>query len=158
MQPDPQSPPVERIRRARREDIPALLHVVGGPEAGRVRALRRLTKTLDADLYVLDRGALVHGVVAVVYRRSLAHGGLAATIDTLEAWATGDEDVRRRDAVALLSCAISRARRRGCVAIDTALAADQIRSALEAEGFTPGASQLVLVLRDGAAAAAGNPS
>lgn len=158
MQPDPQSPPVERIRRARREDIPALLHVVGGPEAGRVRALRRLTKTLTADLYVLDRGATVHGVVAVVYRRSLAHGGLTATIDALEAWTTVDAGDRRRDAAALLTCAIARARRRGCVAIDTALPADQVRTALAAEGFTPGASQLVLELRDGAAAAAGNPS
>lgn len=158
MQQDPQSPPVERIRRARREDIPALLHMVGGPEPGRVRALRRLTKTLDADLYVLDRDAAVQGVVAVVYRRSLTHGGLTATIDALAAWTAADAGDRQRDAVALLSCAISRARRRGCVAIDTALHADQVHTALEAEGFTSGASQLVLSLRDGAALAAGNPS
>jgi len=156
--PQPRDPAVERIRRARREDIAALLHVVGGPEAGRVRALRRLTKTLAADLYVLDRHAALHGVVAVVYRRSLAHGGLTATIDALEAWSEDGQDQRQSDAAALLACAISRARRRGCVAIDSALAAEQVRTALDAEGFTPTARQLVLTLRDGAAAAAGNPS
>jgi hypothetical protein len=158
MQPDPQRPPTERIRRARREDIAALLHVVGGPEVGRVRALRRLTKTLAADVYVLDRDAVLHGVVAVLYRRSLAHGGLTATIDTVEAWTSDGAAGRSRDAAALLSCAIGRARRRGCVAIDTALASAEIRTALEAEGFTPGAPQLVLGLRDGAAAAAEDPS
>lgn len=157
-QPEQSEPPVARIRRARREDIAALLHVVGGPEPGRVRALRRLTKTLTADLYVLDRGTTVRGVVAVVYRRSLAHGGLTATIDALEAWSADGLDERRRDAAALLACAIARARRRGCVAIDGALAAEQVRTALEAEGFTPAARQLVLALRDGAATAAGNPS
>jgi len=163
MQPDPQGQTEERIRRARREDIAALLHVVGGPEVGRVRALRRLTKTLTADLYVLDRGSTVHGVVAVVYRRSLAHGGLTATIDAIGAWsedATGDQT--QRDTAALLACAISRARRRGCVAIDTALPSAGIRATLEAQGFSPGATQLVLGLRDGlpddAAAAARNPS
>jgi len=158
MQPDPQKAPVERIRRARREDIPALLHVVGGPEAGRVRALRRLTKTLTADVYVLDRDATVHGVVAVIYRRSLTHGGLAATIDALAAWSAEDANDRSRDTAALLACAITRARRRGCVAIDSALDSTPIRSALEAEGFTPSASQLVLALRDAAADAAGTPS
>src|SRR5262249_9315245 len=45
--------------------------------------LRRLLKTLVADLYVLERRDAVVGVVAVTYRRSLAHGGLVATIDLL---------------------------------------------------------------------------
>jgi hypothetical protein len=95
----------------------------------------------------------------VIYRRSLTHGGLTATIDALAAWTPADDpDGRRRDTAALVSCAITRARRRGCVAIDSALGATPIRSALEAEGFTPGASQLVLALRDEAAQAAGNPS
>jgi hypothetical protein len=143
--PAPGSEPAERIRRARREDIPALLHAVGGPEAGRVRALRRLTKTLAADLYVLDRGASVRGVVAVLYRRSLTHGGLTATIDALAAW-TGDDE-RRGDEAALLACAIGRARRRGCVAIDAALPHPDIRTALAAEGFIAAAAQLVLDLR-----------
>lgn len=149
----------DRIRRARREDIPALLHVVGGPEAGRVRALRRLTKTLTADLYVLDRAAAVHGVVAVIYRRSLAHGGLTATIDTVRAWSDDDGGHQaRRDTEALVACAIARARRRGCVAIDTAVPADALHGALEAQGFTPHATQLLLDLRDHAGDAGRNPS
>jgi hypothetical protein len=145
--PAPGSEPVERIRRARRDDIGALLHAVGGPEVGRVRALRRLTKTLTADLYVLDRAAALQGVVAIVYRRSFAHGGLTATIDALAAWSSSGDDERRRDEAALVACAIGRARRRGCVAIDTALPHPEIRSALAAEGFLPGAMQLVLDLR-----------
>jgi N-acetylglutamate synthase-like GNAT family acetyltransferase len=159
MHPDQQAQRDERIRRARREDIPALLHLVGGPEAGRVRALRRLTKTLTADLYVLDRASAVQGAVAVIYRRSLAHGGLTATIDTIAAWPHEDTGERaHRDTAALLACAIARARRRGCVAIDTALQRTELRAALEAEGFIPGALQLVLDLRADAAAAARNPS
>lgn len=143
----PGTEPSERIRRARRDDIAALLHAVGGPEVGRVRALRRLTKTLDADVYVLDRAATLHGVVAVVYRRSLAHGGLTATIDALATWSAAGDGARRRDERALVACALQRARRRGCVAIDTALPQPEIRTALAAEGFQPGAPQLVLDLR-----------
>ena len=156
--PAPGTEPAERIRRARRDDIPALLHAVGGPEAGRVRALRRLTKTLAADLYVLDRAASVDGVVAVLYRRSLAHGGLTATIDALSAWTAYGDAVRRRDEAALLACAIGRARRRGCVAIDTALPHPDIRTALAAEGFLPAAAQLVLDLRRGDAHTTRDPS
>lgn len=147
--PAPGTEPVERIRRARRDDIPALLHAVGGPEAGRVRALRRLTKTLAADLYVLDRDATVQGVVAVLYRRSFAHGGLTATVDALATWSSDGDDARRRDEAALVACAIGRARRRGCVAIDSALPEPEIRSALATEGFRPGATVLVLDLRRG---------
>lgn len=147
--PAPGTEPAERIRRVRRDDISALLHAVGGPEAGRVRALRRLTKTLHADVYVLDRDATLHGVVAVVYRRSLAHGGLTATIDALTTWSPAGDDARRRDERALVACALSRARRRGCVAVDSALAQPEIRTALAAEGFLPAATQLVLDLRGG---------
>jgi hypothetical protein len=142
----------ERIRRARREDIPALLHLVGGPEAGRVRALRRLTKTLAADLYVLDRSSAVQGAVAVIYRRSLAHGGLTATIDTIAAWPDDGGARIAGDTAALVACAVQRARRRGCVAIDTALPAAGLRDALAAQGFATAAPQLVLDLRADAAA------
>ena len=154
----PGTEPAERIRRARRDDIPALLHAVGGPGAGRVRALRRLTKTLVADVYVLDRAAALHGIVAVVYRRSLAHGGLTATIDALSAWGETGEDQRRRDQAALLACALGRARRRGCVAIDASLPDPDIRTALAAEGFLPAAPQLVLDLRAGDANTTRDPS
>ncbi|MEW6268281.1 MAG: hypothetical protein AB1689_03165 [Thermodesulfobacteriota bacterium] len=158
MQAEGQPRRAERIRRARREDIAALLPVVGGPPEGRLRALRRLTKTLAADLYVLDRAAEVRGVVAVVYRRSLAHGGLTATIDAVHAWGDAGAEQARRDTAALVACAVARARRRGCVAIDTSLPAAEVRSALEAQGFTAGASQLVLELRDQPAAAKRDPS
>ena len=154
----PGTEPAERIRRAQRDDIPALLHLVGGPEAGRVRALRRLTKTLAADLYVLDRAAALHGVVAVVYRRSLTHGGLTATIDALAVWGSTGDHVRRRDEASLVACALGRARRRGCVAIDTALPDPGIRTALAAEGFLPAAAQLVLDLRSGEANTTRDPS
>lgn len=161
----------ERIRRARREDIAALLGVAGGPEPGRVRALSRLTKTLAADVYVLERAAEVRGVVAVAYRRSLARGGLVATIDALQALppaagtgsratdpdatAPGEpEEQSRRDAEALLELALTRARRRGCVAIDAAPPSPHLRAALEARGFVAAAVQLVHSLR--APAAGGN--
>jgi N-acetylglutamate synthase-like GNAT family acetyltransferase len=158
MQADPRAHRGERIRRARREDVAALLNVVGGPQPGRLRALRRLTKTLTADLYVLDRAAEVRGVVAVVYRRSLTHGGLTATIDAVHAWPDGDREQASRDTAALLATAISRARRRGCVAIDTALPCAEVRALLQSQGFTAGASQLVLELRDPTAAAKREPS
>ena len=71
------------LRRARREDIHALIPLTSGPMAGRVRALRRLLKTLVADVYVRCSDKEIHGCVAVVYRRSLREGGLTATIDLL---------------------------------------------------------------------------
>ncbi len=151
MQRQDQARPRERIRRVRREDLPALLEVVGGPPAGRLRALRRLTRTLAADVYVLDRGERVCGVVAVVYRRSLAHGGLTATIDTVRTLPGPEAPAdMRRDVSALVACAIARAERRGCVAIDGAPTAPELRAALEEAGFVPAATQLVRPLRGAA--------
>ena len=76
----------------------------------------------------------------------------------LAAWSASGDDARRRDEAALLACAIGRARRRGCVAIDTALPQPDIRTALAAEGFLPAAAQLVLDLRRGDADTTRNPS
>jgi hypothetical protein len=136
-----------RLRRARREDIPALLPVVGGPAHGRLRALRRILKTLVADVYVLDDGGTLRGVVAVLYRRSVAHGGLVATIDLL-ALLPGCPDEGAAETVRrLVECALSRARRRGCIAADSGLGEPFVVEALEAAGLQPVATQRVLSLR-----------
>jgi hypothetical protein len=136
-----------RVRRARRDDIAALTSCVGGPNVGRVRALRRLLKTLAADVYVVDRGASVDGVVAVTYRRSLKHGGLLATIDTLatlrsrDTTSQGHEDLHK-----LVECALSRARRRGCVAIDSTVSSPEALSVLHTRGFAAGPPLLLQAL------------
>lgn len=135
-----------RVRRARREDIPTLIELAGGPPAGRVRALRRLLKTLTADVYVIDREGVLGGVVAVHYRRSLAHGGLLATIDAMVPLRPGD-DAGREDLSLLVDCAITRAKRRGCVGIDSSIAADDVRLALREQGFESGPEQLGRSLR-----------
>ncbi|MDG2308880.1 MAG: hypothetical protein P8R42_30220 [Candidatus Binatia bacterium] len=135
-----------RVRRARREDIPTLIQHAGGPAAGRVRALRRLLKTLTADVYVVDREGALCGVVAVHYRRSLAHGGLLATIDAMVALRPGDE-ASREDLGLLVDCAVTRAKRRGCVGIDSGIAAEEVRSALREHGFEAGPEQLGRPLR-----------
>jgi hypothetical protein len=134
----PDGAPTARLRRARRDDIPALLGIVGGPEAGRARALRRILKTLAADVYVLDRARRIDGVVAVFYRRSVTAGGLVATIDALATFADTPERsdaARGADADALLAHAIERARKRGCVAVRADAAAGAADAALERYGF-----------------------
>ena len=143
-----------RLRRARRDDIPALLGVVGGPLAGRPRALRRILKTLAADVYVLDRGKRIDGVVAVFYRRSVREGGLVAIIDALATFAHGDESAgegpRSTDVASLLEHAIERARKRGCVAVHAAIDSASLRAALGERGFVTGPPQLVCALDSGA--------
>ena len=138
--------PTLRVRRARREDIAALKSRVGGPGAGRVRALRRLIKTLTADAYVIDRDGAVDGVVVVVYRRSFSQGGLVATIDALEAMRFGADEIRE-DIELLVECAVRRATRRGCVGIDTGVAGEIVRDVLVARGFAVGTAQLGRTLR-----------
>lgn len=122
-----------RLRRARREDIPSLLGAVGGVAAARARALRRILKTLAADVYVLDRERRLVGVVAVFYRRSLRCGGLVATIDALESFTDGE--IATRDLAVLLDHALERATRRGCVAIDATVETEAARRALAERGF-----------------------
>lgn len=145
-----------RLRRARRADIAALLDQVGGPPGTRLRALSRILKTLVADVYVIDEGGALRGVVAVTYRRSLAHGGLVATIDLLRAL-TGEgvcEESRSALTAQLVECALFRARRRGCVAIDASAADPDSAQALERAGFAPVAAVRVCSLRSAAPACA----
>ena len=133
------------LRRARREDIHALIPLTSGPMAGRVRALRRLLKTLVADIYVRCSGDEVRGCVAIVYRRSLQQGGLTATIDLLFSTEDGESGDQVREE--LLDHALQRARRRGCVAIDCATDDPQLARAINARGFQPGGTQWVASLR-----------
>lgn len=135
-----------RCRRAKREDITALVDCVGGPAAARVRVLRRLLKTLAADIYVLDRDGVVAGIVALHYRRSLAHGGLLATIDAMMSLRSGDEEIRE-DLSLLMDCALKRAERRNSVGIDTSLADERLRRLLRENGFETGPEQLARSLR-----------
>jgi hypothetical protein len=131
---------VARLRRARRDDIPALLGVVGGPEPARARALRRVLKTLAADVYVIDRDRRIDGVVAVFYRRSVRAGGLVAMIDALETFAGDDGEEnggRAGDLDALLEHAIERARKRGCVAVCAEAAEATLATALGRHSFHP---------------------
>jgi N-acetylglutamate synthase-like GNAT family acetyltransferase len=155
--PGPEEVRPTRLRRARREDIPALLGVVGGPAAGRARALRRILKTLAADVYVLDRDRRIDGVVAVFYRRSLHEGGLVATIDALASFAHGEDGSDERspgaDAESLLEHAIERAKKRGCVAVHVAIDSASLRSALGERGFVTGPPHLVRALDSGASRA-----
>ena len=135
-----------RVRRVRRGDIAALVDCVGGPAAGRVRALRRLQKTLVADVYVIDRAGAIDGVVAIHYRRSLAHGGLVATIDAMMTLRSGDE-AHREDLALLIDCALTRARRRGCIGIDSTVADAEVRETLRNNGFEVGPELLGRSLR-----------
>jgi len=130
-----------RVRRARRQDIAVLAEYVGGPPARRVRALRRLLATLAADVYVVDRGGTVTALLAVHYRRSLAHGGPLATIDAMRTIGSIDE-TDREDLALLVECALTRAKRRGCVAIDSSVNGAAVRETLRENGFEPGPERL----------------
>jgi len=145
---DRQDAPRARLRRARREDSAALAAGVGGPAAGRLRALRRLQKTLSADVYVIDEDGRLAGVVAIVYRRSLAEGGLVATVDTLRLLDDGGGDAAGPERLAeLADCALARARRRGCVAIDAAPSDPRVAELLRGHGLRDGARQIRASLR-----------
>ena len=135
-----------RLRRARREDIALLQPVVGGPVAGRVRALRRLFKTLVADVYVLDRAGRVDGVISLNYRRSFRAGGLVATIDTLHVFREEGAD-RQADTALLLQHGLLRANKRGCVAIEGCEIDPGLAEALHSQGFDSGPALLQRSLR-----------
>lgn len=134
------------LRRARREDIAILQPAVGGPTAGRVRALRRLLKTLVADVYVLDRAGRVDGVISLNYRRSFAAGGLVATIDALHVFRE-EAATRQADTALLLQHGLLRANKRGCVAIEGCGMDNGLTEALRSQGFDPGPALLQRSLR-----------
>ncbi len=135
-----------RVRRARREDIGVLAETAGGPPAGRIRALRRLLKTRAADVYVVDRNESLDGVIALHYHRSLSRGGLIATLDTITSFRGSDGEVRI-DLELLMTYALRRADRHGCVAIDCAVAAPEVRKLLNDNGFEAGPPVLARSLR-----------
>lgn len=135
-----------RVRRARREDIAVLHPVAGGPAAGRVRALRRLLKTLVADVYVVDRGGRIDGVISLNYRRSLRSGGLVATIDVLLAFREGAPE-KQADIALLIDHGLLRANKRGCVAIEGWSADPDHVEALHSQGFGTGPALLQRSLR-----------
>lgn len=135
-----------RVRRARREDISVLVEITGGPPAGRIRALRRLLKTLAADVYVVDRRGSLDGVVAIHYRRSLARGGLIATIDAMASLRHRDDEIHE-DLALLVAYALRRAGLRGCVAIDCTVATPEVRNLLDDNGFEAGPRVLARCLR-----------
>jgi hypothetical protein len=134
------------LRRARREDIAILHPAVGGPAAGRVRALRRLLKTLVADVYVLDRTGRIDGVISLNYRRSFAAGGLVATIDVLLAFREGASE-KQADIALLLDHGLLRANKRGCVAIEGCGMDTGLTEALRSQGFGTGPALLHRSLR-----------
>ena len=138
--------PAFRVRRARREDIRFLEAHVGGPPAGRIRALRRLLKTLSADTYVLDRKGTLDGIVAISYQRSFSLGGLIANVDAIESLRSGQAE-RLADLELLTECATQRAKRRGCVAIHMSVTNPDAREVLLNQGFAAGEPRLERTLR-----------
>src|SRR5438067_2161073 len=102
-----------RVRRGRRRDLPqvqSLLGIGGGDRLARY--FRRIVADLGTDFYVAeDREGAIVGLVSVVYARSLARGGLSATLDGARATPA----VHAAVLDGLLAFAEERARRRGCV-------------------------------------------
>jgi hypothetical protein len=125
-----------QVRRARRSDVGALLPLVGGPPAARARALRRIQKSLESDLYVLEREGQLLAAVHVVYRRSLSLGGLRAIIDCLarldgEPWERSSPELG-----ILIATALQRATRRGCLGVDAPVRDATLGAELQARGFS----------------------
>lgn len=132
-----------RVRRARRQDLPRLVPLLGeAAAANRRRFFRRVLADLGNDVYVAEAadGALV-GVVAVAYLRSLAAGRSAAVLDAARVLPGVDGVVLG----ALLDVVAARARRRGCVALRAAADDPSLAAALRARGWTdaPGLVQAV---------------
>ena|SRR5437868_9129907 len=123
-----------RVRRGRRRDLPhvqSLLGIAGGDRLA--RHFRRIVADLGMDFYVAeDREGAIVGLVSVVYARSLARGGVSATLD----------GARATPAIldALLAFAEERARRRGCARLSAAPDSGDsaLRAALVARGYRVG--------------------
>lgn len=124
-----------RVRRARRQDLPRLAPLLGDAAGPDRRFFRRLLADLGTDVYVAEApdGGLV-GLVAVVYVRSLAAGRAAAILDAVR-MLPGAPEVLLDD---LLAVAATRARRRGCTALQAPWPGDDpsLRAALLARGFS----------------------
>ncbi len=126
-----------RVRRGRRHDFADVQAVLGRTGDGRTeRFFRRLTRDLAVDVYVAEDGSgAIVGVVTVAYARSLAAGGLAATLEVVRRAAGGGSDDGL--AAGLVDFATDRARRRGCraLAARVATADPDLRAVLLARGF-----------------------
>ena len=101
-----------RVRRGRRHDLQQVAAVLGVVGDGRLKRLYgRVLKDLRNDVYVAEEpGGEIVGILALLYARSLAQGGLSAMLDGARA--------RRAPAGpvldGLVAFAEERARRRGC--------------------------------------------
>jgi hypothetical protein len=126
-----------RIRRGRRADLGALRGLLGREGEGLERVFRRLVGDLRGDVYVAeDGGGAVVGFVSLVYARSLARGGLSATLDG----ARVAREPRRPLLEELVTFAEQRARRRGCVRLGAWVDPREadLRAALLARGYRVG--------------------
>lgn len=144
-----------RLRRARRDDIGVLAAVTGGPEAGRIRCLRRILGSLASDVYLALDGAGPRGVVMVAYHRSIARGGLVGTVDVLASLDPPGAVLSREVGGLLLDCVLERARRRGCVSIEAACEDEGLSALFASAGFEGFAARRSLPLRIGDATKVG---
>lgn len=139
-----------RLRRATRDDVGLLAGISGGPEAGRIRATRRILGSLVADVYLAIEGdGSPCGVFMVAYRRSLSQGGLVAEIDLLQCLGPLPPPVAEEVLALLLDGALRRAQRRGCVAVSVAAEDEARERLLAAAGFEAFAGRRLLPLRKG---------
>lgn len=134
-----------RVRRARRNDLDrvrALLGVPAAPAPSERKRWRRLVSTLREDLYLAEReddDSLV-GLAVIAYVRGL--GPSAAVVRQLHGVSTAATR-------ALLECAETRARARGCARLEIQLAPGApdggaaLADALVADGFDAGPRTLV---------------
>src|SRR5262245_61421636 len=101
-----------RVRRGRRHDLPQVAAVLGVVGDGRLKRLYgRVLKDLRNDVYVAEEpGGEIVGIVALLYGRSLLHGGQSAILDGARARRTPAGPVLDD----LVAFAEERARRRGC--------------------------------------------
>jgi len=129
--------------------------VTGGPEAGRIRCLRRILGSLASDVYLALDGAGPRGVVMVAYHRSIARGGLVGTVDVLASLDPTGAVLSREVGGLLLDCVLERARRRGCVSIEAACEDEGLSALFASAGFEGFAARRSLPLRIGDATKVG---
>ncbi len=136
--------PRARIRRSRRTDFSAVMHLLAAsgvavppPDRATLRRFRHVVADLGADFYLASVDGAVVGLVHVTYARQLAVPP-CAQLDHLVVAAS----FRRRGiGSSLLAFAERRARQRGCAALSCVLpgpGASPARAFLEKAGLRPG--------------------
>jgi hypothetical protein len=127
-----------RVRRGRRRDLPQVAALLGCDAGGwRARGFRRIIADLGTDVYVAeDQGGEIVGMVSVIYARSLAHGGLCASLDAAR---TRHEPVQALLGP-LVAFAEERARKRGCLRLTACIerADATLRALLLERGWATG--------------------